>query len=259
MDIPNIFRVVGDNNCHKLELVINYLKNTHVISLNDYINLTDEYNQNALWYATSCEMVQLLLDNGININQVDHNGKNAIWESSIDIIKLLIDNRININQLCSWGHNALHSTKINYTKFELLVNNGIDVNSISTYSPFFPLTVISTALWYIYKFSETEQLKAIKLLLEHGYNINIDLLRISISNCAFRVYPIFDKSLLYQYPQLQTFKDKFLIIDDPIVNDPTSYKPFCSSTYCYDELYRKLRKYFDVSTDDEVDLIMGEL
>ena len=72
------------------------------------------------------EVAQLLIANGIQINQTSTGGNNALmylcWESEsekiVEVAQLLIDNGININQTNKYGANAarLLTNNLNVSK-----------------------------------------------------------------------------------------------------------------------------------------------
>ena len=75
--------------------------------------------------------VELLIEKGININQTNENGENALYLASrwgkTEVVKLLIEKGIDINQTDEDGYNALHlaSRRGQTEVVKLLIEKGI--------------------------------------------------------------------------------------------------------------------------------------
>jgi ankyrin repeat protein len=102
------------------------------------INQKSEYwKRNALHVASEkghSEIVELLIDRGIDINLQDIDGSNALHLAFLndkrDIVELLIERGIDIRQQNNFGRNALHcASKSCYTEIvKLLLDKGLDIN-----------------------------------------------------------------------------------------------------------------------------------
>ena len=114
-----------------------------------YINHKNNNGDNAL--ISNCKsfpnlnILNILINNGININNVNNNGDNALsyavispfLDKKLDIIRLLIDKGIDINNVNNDGDNAFFYTiispilnrKLDIVK--LLIDKGININEIN--------------------------------------------------------------------------------------------------------------------------------
>lgn len=114
------------------------LKN-HMLTNKEILNIKDTNGNNMLILATNnnnvntIEIINMLLDMGININEQNNMGISALISaacySSIDVIKLLISKRCDVNLRSSLGTTAVMfacMTKRNdiYEKIELLLDSG---------------------------------------------------------------------------------------------------------------------------------------
>lgn len=101
------------------------------------INFHNKKNETVLFDA-NVNLLQILLDGGIDINHVNTNGENALFKSNFESSKILIKNSINIHQLNKENENCLFY--FNYeergitSKFKLLLDNGINYNQINIYN-----------------------------------------------------------------------------------------------------------------------------
>ncbi|XP_063417526.1 uncharacterized protein LOC134700086 [Mytilus trossulus] len=81
------------------------------------------------------EMVQLLIDNGIEINFQNKDGSTILFDATLkgktDIVHWLIDKGIDINVMDTDGSTALHiaASKGNTEIVQLLIDNGIEINA----------------------------------------------------------------------------------------------------------------------------------
>ena len=74
------------------------------------------------------EVVKLLIEKGIDINQIDIFRHNALhWASNVEVVKLLIEKGIDINQTDKNGWNALHwASKRGHKEIEqILIDKGL--------------------------------------------------------------------------------------------------------------------------------------
>ena len=96
------------------------------------INILSHLKSNALFKANHHKSIWLL-KHGININQVDKDGNNALLYTLLYIkqskrkIKLLIEHDINVNQENNMGKNALTICK-SLDCANLILNAGFDLN-----------------------------------------------------------------------------------------------------------------------------------
>ena len=121
-------------------------------------------------------IIQFLIDHGANINTKDINGNTALmhifyrltrrnpgfhWIEDMDILKVLIKNGANLNEKQSRGHSLLVMAiqQSLYHVVELLINNGIEINSVDKYK--------KTALDYALDKNRLEE-EIGKLLEKHG-------------------------------------------------------------------------------------------
>ena len=113
----------------------------------------DYFKSNALHYLCSSKcptdgdgsvlvIISLLIDSGIEVNQLNNNGNNAphlllqndrYREDTINVIRLLVESGINLNQLNRSGKNALHLLYQHYHRqdlpeiIQIFVDNGVNV------------------------------------------------------------------------------------------------------------------------------------
>jgi ankyrin repeat protein len=159
----NEFLVLSSENGHK-EIV------QLLIEKGIDINQTDEDGRNALHWASANghkEIVQLLIEKGIDINQTDEDGENALHLATSnghkEIVQLIIEKGIDINQTDGDGENALHLASENGNKeiVQLLIEKGIDINQTSEYG--------RNALHWA---SANGHKEIVQLLIEKGIDIN---------------------------------------------------------------------------------------
>jgi len=89
-------------------------------------------------------IISLLIDSGIEVNQLNNNGNNALHlllqndryrEDTINVIRLLVEGGINLNQLNRSGKNALHLLYQHYHRqdlpesIQIFVDNGVNVEA----------------------------------------------------------------------------------------------------------------------------------
>jgi ankyrin repeat protein len=156
-----LFQAVSANRIN----IVNYL-----IEKGINVNLKDKEGKTALMYCHNPKIAKILIDKGININEVDNSGRNYVlmYNGDEKIIKYLIDNGININLQDKNGKTAL-MYRSNEKVVKTLLVNGANVNLQDKEG--------KTALMY------NEQ--NIKNLLDNGANIN---LKDKDGNTALSIY-----------------------------------------------------------------------
>jgi ankyrin repeat protein len=94
-----------------------------------------DFNETALFFATTPEMAQWFIDHGVNVNAINDYDGNALFidrNISIEMAKVLVDNGINVNQV-----NGAIETPLtfidNFETIKYLYNNGADINHLSGY------------------------------------------------------------------------------------------------------------------------------
>ena len=138
--------------------------------LENVIDQTDSYGLNALHLSSENghkEVVQLLLEKGIDINQTNTYGQNGLHLASanghLEIAKLLIENGIDVNLNDKTGCNALiQATFSNNREIgQLLIEKGIDINQTD-------LNGLNATNWALI----CGHKEILELLIEKGSDIN---------------------------------------------------------------------------------------
>jgi ankyrin repeat protein len=127
-----------NNNLHKKEIenccvenlfnILNYLienKAANIKTKNQFLLLASKNGHQ--------DIVNLLLERGIDINQKDEDGRNALhlasWYGHQETVQLLIENRIDIKQTDEFGLNALHlASRYGHSVIvQILIKKGMDI------------------------------------------------------------------------------------------------------------------------------------
>lgn len=133
MNNRSLFNLVSNNNLNRLKSSINH---------NTNLNIINDEGQSLLILATlkdNLEIVELLIDSGVNVNLQDNSGNNALMVAidnkiDFDIIKLLIISGTDINLRNNIGDTALIiavKKDSSLTLIEFLINAGADINIIN--------------------------------------------------------------------------------------------------------------------------------
>lgn len=108
-----------------------YGKSEWMIKNGINLHILNKSKQNALFYCNH-EKAKLLIEHGINVNQVDVNGESALFKavalSDINICQLLIDSKIDIHQINYQGENAVYYASLKALR--LLLKYGVDINQL---------------------------------------------------------------------------------------------------------------------------------
>lgn len=121
------------------------------------INMVDCFNENILFYC-NVEQAKIFLEKGINVNQINNSGENALFSSitsDVEKIKILISAGIDINHKDDKNRSFLFYADEEKTK--ILLENNADVNIIDIFG--------NTAIFHA-------EFDKIKLLVEKGVNVN---------------------------------------------------------------------------------------
>ena len=137
------------------------------------INATNLAGQTALFAAAGCgnvEVVQVLLDAGIQQDAVDHDSRTALFAAAsydcVDAVKCLLAHGVNANTKDKFGKSTLFYAveKGNLAVIEALLDHkATDVNSIDGEG--------QTAL---FAGVQGNSVKVVEILLEHGAEVNIN-------------------------------------------------------------------------------------
>jgi ankyrin repeat protein len=135
------------------------------------INQTETFfKRNSLHFASQYgykEIAQFLIEKGIDINKTDELDKNALnWASEgghKELVQLLLEKGFNINSSKANGPNALHLAlrQGNKEVAKFLIENGADINQIDDYG--------QNAL---HSACEGGDIKVVQLLIEKGFDLN---------------------------------------------------------------------------------------
>ncbi|WP_394541744.1 ankyrin repeat domain-containing protein [Pantoea sp. SGAir0418] len=90
----------------------NYEKAKLLIEHGIKVNQVDVHDETPLFRAVALSDIricQLLIDNKIDIHQVNFLGENVVFNASLDALRLLLTYGVDINQLDKYGNNALIS------------------------------------------------------------------------------------------------------------------------------------------------------
>lgn len=81
----------------------------------------------------NCEIAQLLIDNGADVNAVFGDGvtalRMAIFNRNKDLVRLLIANGADVNAIDKYGDTAIAAARGNTEMVQFLIENGADVKS----------------------------------------------------------------------------------------------------------------------------------
>ena len=128
--------------------------------------------------AKRCDIANLLIINGANVNAVNKNSLTplqlAVKDDEIDVAKILIENGANIESQDKEGLTPFHHAYLEMAK--LLVQNGANIDAIDVDG--------DTAL---HRAVDSNQIIWINFLLENGANLNIKNFNgdIPLFNCDF--------------------------------------------------------------------------
>lgn len=90
----------------------NYEKAKLLIEHGIKVNQVDVHDETPLFRAVALSDIricQLLIDNKIDIHQINFLGENVVFNASLDALRLLLTYGVDINQLDKYGNNALIS------------------------------------------------------------------------------------------------------------------------------------------------------
>lgn len=118
------------------------VRNNNVDAVDDRLNeeldledLTDGYGRTLMHWASSPEMIDLLVEYGFQIDAVDENDDTplllAIKEGDYELVQAFLNHDSNPNHYNNKGNNALMLAieKNDIPVMELLLDNGADINS----------------------------------------------------------------------------------------------------------------------------------
>lgn len=95
------------------------------------LHVINKTKKNSLFYC-NYEKAKLLIEHGINVNQVDVHGESALFKavalSNIDTCQLLIDSKIDIHQTNNQGENVVFYASLKALR--LLLKYGVDINQL---------------------------------------------------------------------------------------------------------------------------------
>lgn len=102
---------------------VKYLIDKGVEIFSDPVN-----NETMLFTITNQKLAELYIENGVDVNQLDDMGRNALMvNNSEKVMDFLIDKNINIHQVDNEGKNALDYCKYYPSIVEKLLNKGIEI------------------------------------------------------------------------------------------------------------------------------------
>lgn len=90
----------------------NYEKAKLLIEHGIKVNQVDVHDETPLFRAVALSDIricQLLIDNKIDVHQINFLGENVVFNASLDALRLLLTYGVDINQLDKYGNNALIS------------------------------------------------------------------------------------------------------------------------------------------------------
>lgn len=145
---------------------VSYLVSQHNINVN-----MDNYGKNVLFHARDFNQMELLIQYGADINSVDENGNNLLFNGNLNIIKFFITKGTNINHLNNSGLNFIdHFIKENFSVYN---NCEKEIATIINYC-FSDKTRQSMDLQYFKNTMESSQFvaeKILKLLSKREFSI----------------------------------------------------------------------------------------
>lgn len=94
------------------------------------INEINEYGMNALFFCRHMNAVKAMIKAGIEVNHTDHDGNNALFSNhNPQVLELLIHSGVNIQHKNNKGQCCLHWQRYDIDCAELLINAGVDIHS----------------------------------------------------------------------------------------------------------------------------------
>ncbi|MEL5407432.1 ankyrin repeat domain-containing protein [Serratia nevei] len=112
----------------------NYGKSEWLIKNGIDIHIVNKSKQNALFFC-EYEKAKLLIEHGIKVNQVDVHCETALFrpvsKSDLDTCQLLINSKIDIQQINFEGQNVIFNASLKALK--LLLKHGINFNQVDVY------------------------------------------------------------------------------------------------------------------------------
>ncbi|MBS0895211.1 hypothetical protein JK211_14430 [Tatumella sp. JGM130] len=102
---------------------------THIMNSID-IKLKDNNGNTCLFYPCSKNKVMRAIKAGVEINAVNDNGINALFNSDFETSKILIANFINVHKKDNLGRTALFYAGNDFDKAKILIDNGLSVNTV---------------------------------------------------------------------------------------------------------------------------------
>jgi ankyrin repeat protein len=104
-------------------------------SLKSLINHLDDGEENALFNRfskKSPEILQILIDNGIDVHQKNISGESALFVNDVDSLRVLLNTSLknDINDTTYSGSNALFNAGLEIEALKLLIKSGININHI---------------------------------------------------------------------------------------------------------------------------------
>jgi len=142
-----------------------YGKSEWLIKNGINIHIVNKSKQNALFFC-EYEKARLLIEHGINVNQVDVHCETALFrpvsKSDLDTCQLLINSKIDIQQINFQGKSVLFNAPLKALK--LLLKHGIDINLIDKHGNN-ALMILDSDL--------KDYLNIAKLLLRSGISLEV--------------------------------------------------------------------------------------
>jgi ankyrin repeat protein len=143
----------------------NYGKSEWLIKNGIDIHVVNKSKQNALFFC-EYEKAKLLIEHGIKVNQVDVHCENALFrpvsKSDLDTGQLLINSKIDIQQINFQGQNVLFNAPIKALK--LLLKHGINVNQLDVHGNNALINLDS---------GQDDYLKTAKSLIKAGISLDV--------------------------------------------------------------------------------------
>jgi len=170
-DIDYVFRAAQNNEVEKIKAALN-----DGIDIN--VTRKVDANKSMLHYAVNyshLNLVNLLVENGINVNIVDKYGETALHKAvekgAFIIVKTLIENGAQVdlksNKKVTPFNKAIYSNEIECAEF--LLKNGADIDNKYDSNYEMGMTSLHFAVGGSYDYSD----KLVEFLIKHGANPNV--------------------------------------------------------------------------------------